>query len=369
MTNELGPLRGSTQEARDRFARDQQERLAEGSSPTSIILSPNDIRSGQWDAIRVLQTTLGGQIRPITSEDLRAFQKNIKATQKKLAKGIVAQQVIDWSRPIVNGLTKSSLTRAREEINHAVPYTAKQGKLTFITNSGPDSKVTRHFVVVEFLNFGAEAASAASDPRKSALRLRKGPLKFDCDCEAHRYWFRYISTIGGFNAGRAENGYPKIRNPKLQGLACKHVVRVMADILTGAATLNYLVKLMTKAMASDEAKAGQRLTQKAFDKALKNQKKQTTGRKIKTSADLKREVQAKQDRAKLAKLLTGKKPHAKPKPKTKSEVLAAQMAAGGVPRSAVIAMFENLKPALSRGTSQEDFLKLFDAAMRASSHA
>lgn len=82
--------------------------------------------------------------------------------------------------------------------------------------------------------------------------MRRGHLSFDCDCERHRYFFRYIATIGGFNAGRDETGYPKIRNPGLKGVACKHVLRVMAELQSSAAILHFIEKAMAKAQASIE---------------------------------------------------------------------------------------------------------------------
>ncbi len=76
-------------------------------------------------------------------------------------------------------------------------------------------------------------SAALGNPRPSAkvsYYLTKSYLKFDCDCGRHRFWYRYISTIGGFNAGRDETGFPKIRNPQLTGVACKHVLRTLTAI-------------------------------------------------------------------------------------------------------------------------------------------
>jgi hypothetical protein len=58
-------------------------------------------------------------------------------------------------------------------------------------------------------------------------RLSKGKVKYECDCRRFKFWFRYINTVAGTVLGRKEGGYPKIRNPQLSGVACKHILRVM----------------------------------------------------------------------------------------------------------------------------------------------
>lgn len=270
----LGKLSGSAKEADARLKEDAAQRAYEATRSGSIILNQKDVLTGKWDASKILFTTIGGDLRPITAEDLAAFRRNITTAQGKFSKGITAKQVIDWS-------TSADRKRATDEIKTAVPVSGANGRVRFITNAGPDSDVTRHHVVVEFLNYGAESASGSKDARQSALRLRKGPLKFECDCGRHRYWFRYIATIGGFNAGRAETGFPKIRNPQLNGIACKHVLRVMNDIQSGGAVLSFLTRLLDKAKSSDTAKAAIKQAQKEADRLAKNQKRRTAA--IKTS--------------------------------------------------------------------------------------
>jgi hypothetical protein len=306
----LGKLAGSGSEAKRRLAEDAAQRAAEGRDEKSIILNQKDVLTGQWDASKVLFTTIDGKLRPITADDLSAFRHNIQVTQSRFTKGITAKQVIDWSLGI-------DRKRATQQIKMAVPVSANNGKVRFMTNAGPDSDVTRHHVMVEFLNYGAESASGLTDPRKAALRLRKGPLRFDCDCGRHRFWYRYIATIGGYNAGRAETGYPKIRNPKLYGLACKHVLRVMSDINSGGATLGFLTKLMSKAKASDDAKAKMKQKQAEAEKVVNNQARRTA--EIKTSEQKRQERLAAQSRKSAASAVKKAVPPKKVKKPSKTE--------------------------------------------------
>ena len=207
----------SAQRARDRAYVEQHE-----ASP--ILLSPTDVL-GNYDAGRLLMTTLGGTVRPITSRDLQAFSKNALTAGQRFRGGITPQGIIDHSRA-------EDRLRARREIRYAVPARYKDGKIQFVTNAGPDSKVARHFVSVELVNFNAAVASPRTAGQMSDY-LTRGKVKIECDCERWRYLFRFIATIGRFNAGFAETGFPKITNPTLTGIACKHVLRVMVALREG----------------------------------------------------------------------------------------------------------------------------------------
>lgn len=198
------------------------------------ILSPDDIRGG-YDAGRALITTFGGEPRELTSADLVAFRRNIKTLGKKFDGGITAKQVINLSLPI-------DRERANKEIRSAVPVWARKGVVHFLTNAGPNSEDTRHHVDVILLNH-PKVLTLPKEARALSRLNAEGALKFDCDCGRHRFWYRYISTVGKFNAGRDETGFPKIRNPKLAGVACKHVLRVMKQLGT-IAVLNVIGRMI-----------------------------------------------------------------------------------------------------------------------------
>lgn len=228
----LSNLRGANKEAQSRYLGDVARR-----ERASNILNPNEV-SGEYDAGRMLATTLGGQIRALTHEDLHAFRANVKAVGKKYRGGITAKTVVDLSLP-------GDRERANVQIRTAVPVQTREGRVHFITNAGPDSEVTRHHVHIELLNWSA-AVSSPSKTAEMAKFLASGPLKFDCDCGRHAFWFRYIATVGRYNSGRNETGYPKIRNPKLVGVACKHVLRVMQQLGSPAVRIQ-LEKMIQKA--------------------------------------------------------------------------------------------------------------------------
>lgn len=231
-------------------AREQQARRTEDAARRALasnILSPNDI-TGEWDVARALHTTLNGELRPITREDLDAFQKNVKSLGEKLRPGITAKQVVEMSLP-------EDIDRASKQIRVAIPSGGNKGAIRFITNAGPDSDRARHYVQVELAAFQAAVASPDKPLNVARWLAKTQPLRFDCDCGRHTFWYRYIATIGNFNAGRDETGYPKIRNPRLTGIACKHVLRVMAELQSSSFVHGFIAKMIEKARTRQSRQA------------------------------------------------------------------------------------------------------------------
>ncbi len=225
-------------------AADLKSRRDEDASRRALatnILDPNAI-ADEWDGSRVLMTTLGGSIRAITREDLEAFKRNIKAVGKKLKNGITAKQVIELS-------LAEDRERARQQIRVAIPAGGNKGVIRFTTNAGPNSDKTRHYVTVNLVSFQKAIASPDKSIALARWLAKTQPILFDCDCGRHTYWYRYIATIGKFNAGRVETGYPKIRNPKLSGVACKHVLKVMAELQSSSFVHGFIAKMIDSSRA------------------------------------------------------------------------------------------------------------------------
>jgi hypothetical protein len=319
----FGNVTGSAKEADQRSATDAQRRRNEyAKGAKSVILGRNDLH-GEWDVDRVLKTTLGmgkGESRNITVEDLAAFKQNLKTAQskfKKSIKGIKPQQVIDLSLAI-------DRERANQQIKMAVPTMATKGLVRYITNASKESKDLRHHVLIDFLAFES-AAGGTKSPTQAANWLRQQPIAFDCDCGRHTFWYRYISTIGNFNAGRAETGYPKVRNPNLSGVGCKHILRVMAEISSGGTTLGFLTKQIEKARGNDSGNAVRKKTQAEIKADLDRLEKQKH-RVVKTS-----DVRAsdRQARANREAIKQAAKEAAKPPKKTAQATRKATVGKGG----------------------------------------
>lgn len=263
MLKNAGRMASGQQQARrfDQWRRDQAE-ARDASHP--VFLRPQDL-SGDYDFKRALNTTLGGIPRAITRDDLIAFAKNVEVMQEKYQKGISPRDVIDFS-------LSDDRERATKEIFLCSPFSRKNGVVRFVTNAGPESKDNRHYVSVQF-NEWSRFVTAPKKPGGGLTRDRlvNSSVKFDCDCGRHTFWFRYIATTAGFALGRQEGGYPKIRNPKLQGVACKHVLRVMQFILSPMG-VQYLRKQAEKDRGGALSTA-QKQTEKQMADLLEHQTK------------------------------------------------------------------------------------------------
>lgn len=304
MADWLGKVRGHVGDARAREAEYVRTRAEAEAKPRSIILTEREVREGQWDAGKVIYTTMGGQARPVTADDLKTFQHNMRLAQRrfKSGQGITARQVIDMASakplPYIDpqpGQASSDLDKARKEITSGVPVSAVNGQIRFLTNASRGSNSTRHNVLVVLHAFEEAAARVAAmqageSPKQVASWLRKQKLSFDCDCERHRYFFRYLASIGGFAAGHKETGFPKIRNPKLIGVACKHVLRVVTELESSGSVLRFLENHLAKV---SEYKAQTTLRQKEAEEAAETRKGPTA---IKTSDQRKSEAQSARER-------------------------------------------------------------------------
>ena len=305
----LGNIQGHVSEAASLFKSAAKQRAQAQAQSESTILTDAMLRRG-LNAGQVLHTTLHGKSMEITASDLAVFRRNMALAKRQsgfAGQGITARQVIDlaasnplqYLRSAPDG-ARSDIDRARREITMALPVSALNDKIRFMTNAGPDNQAQRHHVVVQLLGFKAahdDIVAAGGDPaalRKVADKLRKGMLKFDCDCGRHRYFLRYVATIGGFNAGADETGFPKIRNTGLRGVACKHVLRVMSELESSGIVLKFLEKHLDRAIAY---KARSQVRQDEAEAALAN-KKSTT--RIKTSEQ--RQIQARKAQERRAAL-------------------------------------------------------------------
>lgn len=263
----IGKLSGSAGDAKAQAREDADRRR---SAPR--ILNPNELQ-GEYDASRLLTTTLGsGEPRQMTADDLAAFRQNARTLGKKFVGGITARQVVDLS-------LRQDRDKARREITVAVPSGAralrsgrdvKGLEVRFVTNASRKHGANRHFVNVEFLGYPTAVSSGGMTPSKAAALMRKQGLRFECGCGRHTYWFRYIATVGNYHYGRPENGYPKIRNPRLSGVACKHALRVMAEIEGSGMVQSFLARAITKGREQD-GRATIRTSQKEANKQINKQ--------------------------------------------------------------------------------------------------
>lgn len=248
----LLPGRNVRAQSRQAFAAEIAQRRADQSATGNTLLSPDEV-AGDYIISRGLMTTLGGEVRPLTYDDLKQFQHNVSNLRQQVRKarmlgGITAKQVIDKSWDEDRKRAQAEIRLANPTHYKAVSEAGGQGTslmVHFMTNAGPNSNVTHHNVNVQFLDFGAVVASPAHVD-KIVSQLVKGRLKFECNCGRFKYFFRYVCTQAEIVAGRPETGFPKIRNPGITGVACKHALRVMQTVMASPTFSRWAANVIQK---------------------------------------------------------------------------------------------------------------------------
>jgi hypothetical protein len=297
-------------EADSRSSFDLERRLKDQDK----ILSANDM-GGEYDAkTRQLFTTIDGKPRILTYDDLKRFKDEVKRLEYTLGKnsnrgGIKVKTVIDLS-------LQEDRERANKQIHTAVPISSKGGVVHFQTNASEESKDTRHHVYVQFMDF--DAVVATGKPAKEAVKLlTNAVIRYDCSCGRHTFWYRYIATTGKFNYGRAEDGYPRIRNPKLRGVACKHVLRVMQIINQSPFFKEFLIKMIERGRQQLVGRQ-KSLTEKQIKEAQDKMRKEYGKKKITTLEERREARKAKPVNDLKAKAAEKAKAKAAEKAKTKA---------------------------------------------------
>jgi hypothetical protein len=268
-------LRGATNHASTQNTllreRDKQIKESLGNAVTKY-----DVPQGT-DTKGLLDLTFGndkGKLsETLTPEDIRLFARNAAAAQERFAGGITPQQVIDLSRDI-------DRERSNKQIFLAAPFSHKEETFRYVTNAGPDSKDTRHYVTVQFLGYSG-LLTGARDKNVATVRkyIAAGKIRFTCDCGRHRYYYNYIAGLGNYHLGQREARFPFIRNPSLGGVACKHVLRVM-QVITSPLGLDYVLRQAQKDRAKADTLPANRTPKKSELQAeLDRQLKQADGKR------------------------------------------------------------------------------------------
>lgn len=180
-----------------------------------------------------------GETVTYTLADLKQFDDAIKrssAEHKSSIPGVPLLQLEAMSLPV-------DKERAAK-IRSAMFYRISGNVLQFQVTASPDSKVQHHQVKIRLDSWEQRMLDAPSFSL-GAKQAAVGNISFDCTCGRHQYWYRYLATLGKFALAPLEKDFPKIRNPKLTGCCCKHVLRVL-KILKSANIHGILAKEMER---------------------------------------------------------------------------------------------------------------------------
>lgn len=93
----------------------------------------------------------------------------------------------------------------------------------FRVNSVTANPPTTYLVKIKLVDYEEIAEDENLTVREKVRLAIAGDLQISCTCPAYLYWgYKYILTQIDTNESDPEHRFPKIRNPKLQGVVCKH---------------------------------------------------------------------------------------------------------------------------------------------------
>lgn len=271
-------------------------------------LTPGRLRNKSIDDILKMGKKKGGTF--FTLDDLKGFEKQRGKTRDKFdnkTAGITYAQLVASSQAIDIKRANNAVDDG-SGIKRATPVSLKHNVINIRVEASDISVHQHHLVRVRFEEWDQLVEDIAEDD-KAALKVTKslcaGRVSFDCDCGRHQYWYRYIATAGNFAlAPPKEYAYPKVRNPKLQGVACKHVIHSMTRLQSASWQMS-ISRAMQKAATQIAFGDDKRRTTNHFTK--EDEKEFNRNRNAKTNVTTaKREWQLYQKRqaalsAKLAK--------------------------------------------------------------------
>lgn len=233
-------------------------------------------------------------------EDLNAFEKSIKEIRNKFKRdvpGITYAQLID-------ACLKADVDRASNNVDDgsgitsAVPVSLKHNVMNISVTASSISVHQHHRVRVRFEEWDryvGDITEDSKDARSVTRSLCAGRLSIDCDCGRHQYWFRFIATAGNFAvAPPKEYAFPKIRNPSLRGVACKHVIHALTRLQSVSWQMSVTKALQTAASRVAYGDDSRKKTENFTDA---DKKRFNRNRKSKTDqAEIRRAYQAYQRR-------------------------------------------------------------------------
>lgn len=187
----------------------------------------------------VLAYGLAAQVK-YSLEDLNAF---VKAIDKHQAKSDQSVQGVPYAA-LLRASRKIDKERSKK-VRNATLYQRK-GNIIFFQVTGNSRPFYRVQIRLE------DWDNAVVDSREPSLvSIRKvlaGRISFECPCGRHQFWYRYMASIGNYGLKPIETGFPKIRNRKLEGCCCKHILKVLHELKS-----NRIIFILTKELDKERA--------------------------------------------------------------------------------------------------------------------
>ena len=189
--------------------------------------------------------------------DLKTLHKMAEATEK-------AQKTYNSREagiPITQAIAKSDIEdkRLAKRVASATLYKLTDNILDFrVTASGDTPNAPSYYKVrVRLEDWKSEIAKVkGKDYLTAAQKATMGYVSFDCNCGRYIYWYQYLATIGNFDIAPGETVFPKIRNKRLKGICCKHILKALMTVQSSIIQSRVAKSMQAMAVDKDFEKTG-----------------------------------------------------------------------------------------------------------------
>lgn len=148
------------------------------------------------------------------------IQEHSKAIQlylKYYKDGITVKNALDKSLDV-------DIERARTQLKAFYIRTLQKDVFKFNVKASGLYQATSHEVHLSW------DLSKADLSRPSKEIFLNTPIKAQCGCGRHTYYYRYLWTTARAGLGLQEHRFPAINNRNLQGMCCKHMIKVLKSL-------------------------------------------------------------------------------------------------------------------------------------------
>lgn len=137
------------------------------------------------------------------------------------------------SREILQGVDPASKRRSGPLVSRLVRF--KGNVITFQTTAKTTSGVSYWIQNVQLVGLRKQLDRMRDGKSTLVQAIRaavlRGDVRVHCNCPAQKWWgYAYIATQRGYKYGRKQRIFPQVRNPRLKGSVCKHLINALGTL-------------------------------------------------------------------------------------------------------------------------------------------
>lgn len=148
---------------------------------------------------------------------VREHGRAIKLYLKYYGKGVTVKNALDKSRNI-------DVLRAKTQLRAFYIRSMAKNIFTFTVKASGLYDATSHQVEIMW-----QMDKADYEKTTKEIFLNT-PIKAQCSCGRHTYYYRYLWTTAGAGLGLQEHRFPSVNNKNLEGMCCKHLIKVLKSL-------------------------------------------------------------------------------------------------------------------------------------------